>query len=164
MIFDSVERFIVGTVGQPGERAFYLQVRQSGRLATVAVEKSQVGALTQRLEILISQLRKTGVVTLSEPFQRDDDPLEQPIDPDFIVGAISISWNEDAGQIEIELLDVDEDSTVPGWSITLPIDMANAFVKRSQAVISSGRIPCPLCGLAIDPHGHLCPRSNGYRR
>ena len=78
MIFDSVERFIVGTVGQPGERAFYLQVRQSGRLATVAVEKSQVGALTQRLEILISQLRKTGVVTLSEPFKEMMIPSSNP--------------------------------------------------------------------------------------
>lgn len=164
MIFDSVDRFIVGTVGQPGERAFYLQVRQSGRLATVAVEKSQVGALTARLEILIAQLRKTGVVTISEPIQKDDNPLEQPIDPDFIVGAISISWNEDSAHIEIELLDVDEDSTQSGWNIILPIDMAYAFVKRSHAVINSGRLPCPLCGLSIDPQGHLCPRSNGYRR
>jgi hypothetical protein len=25
-------------------------------------------------------------------------------------------------------------------------------------------LPCPFCGIPIDPNGHLCPRSNGYRR
>ena len=24
--------------------------------------------------------------------------------------------------------------------------------------------PCPFCGGALDPTGHICPRANGYRR
>lgn len=163
MIFDAIERFIVGTVGLPGERAFFLQVRQSGKLATVAVEKSQVAALTERLDMLISQLRKSGHAAGLNLVERDDKPLEQPIEADFVVGAISISWNEDGNQVEIELLDVEEESH-QAWNIFLSLEMANAFAKRAHAVIQSGRLPCPLCGLPIDPQGHLCPRANGYRR
>ena len=163
MIFDSVERFIVGTVGLPGERAFFLQVRQSGKLSTIAVEKSQVAALTERLEMLISQLRKSGHATGLNLLERDDKPLEQPIEADFVVGAISISWSEDGNHVDIELLDVEQESH-QGWNLFLSLEMANAFVKRARAVIESGRLPCPLCGLPIDPQGHLCPRANGYRR
>jgi hypothetical protein len=39
--FSRPERFIAGTVGEPGERAFYLQVRASSRLFSVAVEKAK---------------------------------------------------------------------------------------------------------------------------
>lgn len=162
MKFDSVDRFIVGTVGEPGERAFYLQVRQAGRLATVAVEKAQVVALTSRLEMLISQIRKNGQTPPATP--RDDNPLEQPIDADFVVGAIAIAWDDDSNTLSIELSDIVEISDGNNWNLTISVEMAVSFVHRAKAVISAGRLPCPLCGLAIDPHGHLCPRANGYRR
>ncbi|MFZ4108223.1 MAG: DUF3090 domain-containing protein [Candidatus Planktophila sp.] len=162
MIFDAIDRFIVGTVGQPGEREFFLQVRQSTRLVTVAVEKSQVGALTSRMEMLISQLRKSGHAAAVSAV--DDQPLEQPIESDFVVGAISIAWNEETSCVQIELLDVDQEDQSQGLNLHISLDMAQAFVKRANAVINSGRLPCPLCGLAIDPQGHLCPRANGYRR
>ena len=44
-IFETVERFIAGTVGEPGERAFFIQARNGARLISVALEKAQVGAL-----------------------------------------------------------------------------------------------------------------------
>ncbi len=41
---------------------------------------------------------------------------------------------------------------------------ARAFAKRALAVVAAGRPPCPFCGNPLDPDGHICPRSNGYRR
>jgi uncharacterized repeat protein (TIGR03847 family) len=41
---------------------------------------------------------------------------------------------------------------------------ARAFVARAERVVAAGRPPCPLCGLPLDPAGHICPRQNGYRR
>ena len=29
---------------------------------------------------------------------------------------------------------------------------------------AAGRPPCPLCDEPLDPAGHLCVRTNGYRR
>jgi uncharacterized repeat protein (TIGR03847 family) len=41
---------------------------------------------------------------------------------------------------------------------------ARAFAKRALVVVSAGRPPCPFCSLPLDLEGHICPRSNGYRR
>ncbi len=162
MIFDAIDRFIVGTVGQPSEREFFIQLRQSTRLVTVSIEKSQVAALTSRMEMLLSQLRKSGHVAATSAI--DDQPLEQPIESDFVVGAISIAWNEETSCVQIELLDIDQDDEAQGLNLHISLQMAQSFTRRAHAVINAGRLPCPLCGLAIDPQGHLCPRANGYRR
>lgn len=41
---------------------------------------------------------------------------------------------------------------------------AREFARRCLALVAAGRPPCPFCGGPLDPTGHVCPRSNGYRR
>jgi uncharacterized repeat protein (TIGR03847 family) len=60
-LFDSPDRFIAGTVGEPGSRTFFLQAREGGRIASVALEKIQVVALAQRLGELLEELRSRGI-------------------------------------------------------------------------------------------------------
>ena len=43
--FDWPDRFIVGTVGLPGDRTFYLQAKDRDRIFSVALEKQQSAAL-----------------------------------------------------------------------------------------------------------------------
>ena len=164
--FESVERFVAGTVGQPGERAFFIQARDGNRLVTVAVEKLQVAALAERLEIIIDDLRKndSGIRQLNS--EVDDAPLELPIESEFEVGSISMSWDESNQLMSIELFEMAtaEADNQDYLRVNLNISMCNSFIKRSKALIASGRLPCPFCGIAIDPQGHLCPRANGYRR
>ncbi|MDQ1634686.1 MAG: hypothetical protein QOJ32_1495, partial [Frankiaceae bacterium] len=62
-VFDNPERFVAGTVGQPGERTFFLQVRDAGRLVSVATEKGQISALADRLETLLAEVSRTAAVT-----------------------------------------------------------------------------------------------------
>ena len=45
--FDQPDRFIVGTIGAPGEREFYFQIRQKNILISLATEKSQATALAE---------------------------------------------------------------------------------------------------------------------
>ena len=78
-IYDPVERFVAGTVGQPGERTFFLQARTGSRITSVSLEKAQVAALAQRVEILIRDLRRTNPSIALIPTTRDESPLEQPI-------------------------------------------------------------------------------------
>ncbi|MFN2537656.1 MAG: DUF3090 family protein, partial [Mycobacteriales bacterium] len=52
-LFDPPERFVAGTVGQPGDRTFYLQASGAGRTVSVALEKVQVQVLAERLEELL---------------------------------------------------------------------------------------------------------------
>ena len=54
--FDPPERFVAGTVGEPGARTFFLQARDGARLVSVALEKQQVAALAERIDELLDEL------------------------------------------------------------------------------------------------------------
>jgi uncharacterized repeat protein (TIGR03847 family) len=165
--FSRPERFIAGTVGEPGERAFFLQVRSSNRLLSVAVEKAQVQAIIARLDVMVAEIRKSNPLINIEKFPTDDAPLESPVEAEFQVGAMSLAWDEVSSLICIELYELEEDeedSTGEVVEINISLGMAMAFTARSKAVVNAGRLPCPFCGIPIDPRGHLCPRANGYRR
>jgi len=165
--FSRPERFIAGTVGEPGERAFFLQVRSSYRLFSVAVEKAQVQAIIARLDVMVAEIRKSNPLINIEKFSTDDAPLESPVEAEFQVGAMSLAWDEESTLICIELYELEEDeedSTGEVVEINISLGMAIAFTARSKAVVNAGRLPCPFCGIPIDPRGHLCPRANGYRR
>ena len=56
-ILDPIESFIVGTIGAPGEREFFLQVKFHGGIHSFAIEKGQVSALADRLAVLIGELK-----------------------------------------------------------------------------------------------------------
>jgi len=165
--FSRPERFIAGTVGEPGERAFFLQVRSSYRLFSVAVEKAQVQAIIARLDVMVAEIRKSNPLINIEKFSTDDAPLESPVESEFQVGAMSLAWDEESTLICIELYELEEDeedSTGEVVEINISLGTAIAFTARSKAVVNAGRLPCPFCGIPIDPRGHLCPRANGYRR
>ena len=53
--YDPPERFIAGTVGQPGERTFYLQASAAGRVTSVVLEKFQVSLLAERIDELLDE-------------------------------------------------------------------------------------------------------------
>ena len=165
--FTTPERFVAGTVGEPGERAFYLQIRTSSRLFSVAVEKAQVQAMSSRLEVMIAEIRKSNPSMMIDKLPTDDAPLESPIDAEFQIGAMSFAWDNDTKLICVELFELEddeEDSEEEVVVINISLAMAAAFSVRSKAVVNAGRLPCPFCGIPIDPRGHLCPRANGYRR
>ena len=165
--FTTPERFVAGTVGEPGERAFYLQIRSNARLFSVAVEKAQVQAISARLEVMIAEIRKSNPLMIIEKLPIDDAPLESPIDAEFQIGAMSLTWDEESALICVELFELEddeEDSEGEVVEINITVAMAAAFAARSKAVVNAGRLPCPFCGIPIDPRGHLCPRANGYRR
>lgn len=165
--FTQPERFVSGTVGEPGERAFYLQARTATRLISVAVEKAQVQALSARLEIMIAEVRKANPLITFEKLAVDDKPLESPIDAEFQIGAISLAWDEESQLMCVELFELEDDEEETEGEVlevNITIAMAAAFAARSKAVVNAGRLPCPFCGIPIDPRGHLCPRANGYRR
>ena len=58
--FDPPERFVVGTVGAPGQRTFFLQARDGARLTSVALEKQQVQILAREVDELLDKLIEAG--------------------------------------------------------------------------------------------------------
>lgn len=184
--FDPPERFVAGTVGEPGARTFFLQARAGRQLVSVALEKQQVALLAERVDELLDEVTAlaAGVVPAVAPFELDDnDPLDQPIEEEFRAGTMTLSWDPGDERIVIEVFPVDETvafvtETAEGEQqieveepepeevliIRITPGQARAFAKRAQQVVSAGRPDCPFCGGPIDPAGHLCPRANGFKR
>ncbi|QZY27655.1 DUF3090 domain-containing protein [Nocardioides coralli] len=181
--FDPPERFIAGTVGEPGERTFFLQARAGNRLVSVALEKQQVVALAERMDQLLDELMQAdtqGVVPAVAPLDLDDsEPLDQPIEEEFRAGTMTLSWDPADERVVIEVFpyseaavvspdQVDEDFEEPEPEelllVRLPAAAARSFVKRAGQVVEAGRPSCPFCGEPMDPQGHLCVRANGFKR
>lgn len=166
---DPLESFIVGTIGQPGEREFYLQAKFHGGIHSFAIDKGQVSALADRMAMLIGELKAAdyrfeNVIAV---------PLEVPLIPEFQIGVIGIVWLGESEQVSLDIQEitegdndlVPEDEAGPAlFRLMMSPDIANAFVNQARKVVSAGRAPCPFCGLPINREGHLCPRANGYRR
>jgi uncharacterized repeat protein (TIGR03847 family) len=166
-VYDDPDRFVAGTVGEPGERAFFIQVKSSQRLASVALEKAQVQAIAARLEVMVAEVKKSDPLIAIVKSPPDDAPLDSPIDAEFQVGAISLAWNEQTQRICLELYELEDDEANAEGEIlevNISVGVALSFAARSKAVVNAGRLPCPFCSIPIDPRGHLCPRANGYRR
>ena len=53
----------------------------------------------------------------------------------------------------------EEEMSVSFWITT---DQANAVAEEALRICTAGRPRCFLCGLPINPEGHVCPRSNGH--
>jgi uncharacterized repeat protein (TIGR03847 family) len=167
--FDQPDRFIVGTIGAPGEREFYFQMRQKNMVVSLATEKLQVTALAERITTIIREIKKSAPLSGVNAGPLDDLPLELPLDSEFVVGAIGIAFDPSLLEIEISFRaeDADEvegDDLGPVVEIHLDLSMALAFAQRTLALVAAGRPLCPFCISPIDPRGHLCPRANGYRR
>jgi len=166
-VFDEPDRFVAGTIGEPGDRAFYLQARKGGALVSVAVEKVQVAALAQRLDDLLD-----AVDAPPQPTATDQASLEEPVVELFRVGAMALAWDAGTDAVVIEA----QTPTEGGDYVELPDDAedgpdllrvrinaadARGFVRRAEALLTAGRPACPFCGQPLDPQGHFCSRGNG---
>lgn len=178
-LFDPPERFVTGTVGEPGERVFYLQATGGGRTISVALEKVQVAVLAERLEELLGEVARRLHVEVPEQAAGVEDlaPLDAPVEEEFRVGTMGLAWDGDAHLVVVEahaqtgaedeeapepLTDAEEGPDV--LRVRMSPAVARAFIARAERVVAAGRPPCPLCGLPLDPAGHVCPRQNGFRR
>jgi uncharacterized repeat protein (TIGR03847 family) len=184
-VFDPPGRFVAGTVGEPGQRTFFLQAVDGARVTSVALEKQQVSVLAERVDALLDEVvrrsgGKAGVPAVAPPDLEDTEPLQAPILEEFRVGTMALAWDPEDEVVIIEaqamvpdseesddpplIVEDDDDEGPDLLRVRLSGAAARAFVKRAESVLAAGRAPCPLCGLPLDPEGHVCPRQNGYRR
>lgn len=178
-VFHQPDRFVAGTVGEPGDRIFYLQASEEPRLISVTLEKQQLAVLSERLASLLEEITTrfgTEVPAAAPAELVDNEPLAVPVEEEFRVGTMGLGWDAESSSVVVELLavtegEVDEtvvlDDTEEGPDavrVFLTPAHARAFTERAERVVNAGRKPCPLCGEPLDPDGHICPRQNGYRR
>ncbi len=176
-LFDPPERFVAGTVGQPGDRTFFLQARDGARIVSIVLEKVQVAVLADRLRDLLAELERRGVASANaDPtaiVPDDTGPLDEPINEAFRAGMLTLGWDGEDERILVEAHaqsegeadaepDDDEMDELDLLRVRITADTARSFVVRAARIVASGRPPCPLCGAPLDPQGHICPRRNGH--
>jgi uncharacterized repeat protein (TIGR03847 family) len=156
----SVDAITLGTVGEPGQRVFYLQVWDGGRVRSLKLEKQQVAAFAVAVGDLLSDLPP------AEPLQPPD--LLDPGQPDWIVGTMALTAFDDDEQRAMLILselvpddvDADEDA-VSTARLGLSLAQLASLAALAEELVEAGRPPCPLCGRPLDPAGHTCPKTNG---
>lgn len=178
MELERADRITAGAVGEPGRRIFYLQARTGMDVVTVIVEKQQVELLSASILELLSRIDKE---TGPGPADEELEELEEPLEPRFRVGRLSIGYEENHDLILLELeelleeeteregaevgtevgVDLEEPERIRLWATR---EQMLALSRHGAAVAARGRPACQFCGNPMDPEGHTCPAMNGHSR
>jgi uncharacterized repeat protein (TIGR03847 family) len=178
MDLEHVDRITADAVGEPGSRTFFLQMRSGAEIVSVVLEKQQLQLLAASIEELLGQVdRPTDVV------QGAEGGLEEPLDPLWRVGRLSLGYHEDLDLMLLEVVELlpeseeaeEEDLTTASSPATdePPPEAARirvwatreqmlALARHGAAVVAAGRPLCRYCGNPLDPAGHTCPAMNGH--
>lgn len=174
-------RVVLGSIGPPGQRVFYLQARQDDVLISLKLEKHQVAFLTGGLREVLADLAATSPDSTDEVAQE----LEEPLQEEWAVGALELAYDPAGDRIVLvaaeagELDEAEEDDEPDASPLPLPNGseegpaggVARMSITRQQAatmieegkrLLRAGRPPCPLCGFPLT-EDHSCPKTNGHR-
>jgi uncharacterized repeat protein (TIGR03847 family) len=172
--FSWPDRVVIGTVGVPGARTFYLQVRTGAQIVSIALEKQQSALLADKVDEILDQLitleGNPFSVPTGTPIELVDNDGLEAVEEQFRTGAMSLGWDPTTAQVVIEaypISDVDADSDDESLDqegadvsemllVRMPVGTARAFARRTREVVGAGRPTCPLCGDPIDAGGHIC--------
>ena len=166
--------FTADYVGEPGQRTFYLQMRDAARTLTYLVEKQQVTLLAEKLRELLMMIDPADTIK-NTPATRDPAlALEGPLEPESRLGTIGLAYEEDVDRVVVlmqPVTEIAEDTEIEdivdaedSMRFILRRDQVRSFILHALAATGEGRPICQLCGLPMDPAGHACPASNGHRK
>lgn len=166
---DPVSRITAAAVGDPGNRAFYLQARKEDVVVSLLVEKQQVALLSMHVDELLDRVGSPASDDPAVPDPADLD-LEEPVVSEFRVGQIGLGYDEARDLVLVQCEEyvaeeeaeerTEEPARVRLWATRAQL---YALARRGEREVGSGRPVCRMCGEPIDPEGHFCPRSNGHR-
>ncbi|MDQ3981284.1 MAG: DUF3090 family protein [Actinomycetota bacterium] len=169
MQFDvTPEVFTADFTGRPGERTFYVQARSSSGVHSFLIEKQQVAILVEKLQEMLLMIDEEDTIAAAAP-QRDPAlGLEEPVEPEWRIGTIGLLYDESRDIVvvvlqEIREEDEEEEEDESGYRFFLRRDQVRSLILHALAAVGEGRPLCQLCGLPMDPDGHVCPASNGHR-
>ncbi|MBN1230909.1 MAG: DUF3090 family protein [Anaerolineales bacterium] len=156
-----VDYIRIDAIGQPGERAFYIQGGSETMEITILVEKFQIETLAIAIQQFLDELTKqyNDLFPVPFTFQEKDMIITPPVEPFFRAGEIGLGYNaendlviivvEDILMGEMEEADARE---VRYWGTR---EQMGALALWGLEVVSRGR--------SIDTTGYFDPRKNGNK-
>jgi uncharacterized repeat protein (TIGR03847 family) len=165
-----VTRITAGAVGDLGRRVFIIQAHYGQDTASWVIEKGQAVALSRALPRLLDDVR-AEYPELSDPLVAAEPDLElnEPLEPQFRVGSIGVSYDRIHDLVVLTLVDADAEDgesvelrSVEGYEeepelqIYTTRGQALLLGRQAEVVVTAGRPACPRCGDPIDDFGHFC--------
>ncbi|MSQ06856.1 MAG: DUF3090 family protein [Dehalococcoidia bacterium] len=149
--------------GEPGKRTFRLAVEAGTARGIVWLEKEQLLQLGMYLQRAIQDLSPSDRARRTSFREEAWSGGRPPID--FKARRMLVSHDQANGCFYLQAHQDDEEEPDPNASSVsfwISTEQADALAALAQRICAAGRPPCALCGLPLDPDGHVCPRSNGH--
>jgi uncharacterized repeat protein (TIGR03847 family) len=170
---DSIDALGAGAVGEPGQRAFYIQARSESAQLTVLVEKEQVALLASEAVAFLDRIADQypeDLIALPETVAE----LHEPTVPLFRARMIGLGFDPERELVLIELREHSDDDDEEEGDDAPAVEHEEGYVARIYATrpqvramaahgagaVAAGRPLCELCSQPLDPAGHRCPRWN----
>ncbi len=162
--FGNLTHISAVAVGVPGQRTFFLIIANGREWVRVWLEKEVLEALAVAIERLTDALALEKLYDPASAPEEGPGAKEAPAGlPASEVEVEQISLGYDEGKAILDLVVHPSGPRPLGWSelyCHLGLGMLKEFGVRAAKVCAAGRPRCPLCGLPMDPEGHICPESN----
>src|SRR5688572_5758162 len=145
------EGFVVDYTGEPGHRTFFVQARAADRTLSYLLEKQQVAVLADKLREVLVLVDADDPVLTATPARDPALRLEAPIEPEWRIGTIGLSYDDTTGHVIVALQPVeesDEPEELPPAELEpdefavrfrLRPDQVRAFVLHALHVVGEGR-------------------------
>lgn len=153
--FSEPDFFVVGAIGEPGNRVFYLQAGQHEVIVSLRCEKQHVAALAHHLDELFADLPPT----VPDPQSRQ---LREPIETTWLLGSLAFGFDPSNDRIMILAEELTDDPPGAEARFTITRGQAASIIATTEELLAGSRPLCRICGLPMNPDGHVCPRSNGH--
>lgn len=151
------------TFGEPGKRTFRLVLESGQARSYVWLEKEQLfqlgAGLKEAVERQTESEREQGSSPTAPPWRGEDTTIE------FKARVLSGRHDPDTNSFYLQAQGDEEqgsEADVTSISFWITVEQASVLASESLRICAAGRPPCFLCGLPIDPTGHVCPRANGH--
>ena len=164
-----VSTITIGTMGQPGQRVFYLQARRGPTTVTIETEKEQVRALALGIHQFLEELtQRFPDRTELDQIPQSELNLAQPLDSEFKVGQMGLGYDSDQDLVVVVAQSLQPEGESEENAVTARFwvtrGQAKAMADHALNVVAQGRPMCALCGRPIDSEGHFCPKRNGHTK
>ena len=164
--FGPVSSIEAETFGEPGKRTFRLVTASGAARSYIWLEKEQLFQLGVHLQEAIRTLSDEDRRKASRPSEPAWDGGEESVE--FRARRMILKYDVAANSFNLEAYeggdaeageDDQEGSSVGFW---MSPDQADRLYQEALRICAAGRPPCFLCGMPINPDGHVCPRANGH--
>lgn len=149
------------TFGEPGNRTFRLVMSAGLAISYVWMEKEQLYQLGIYLQEALKTLSEEDRQRESVPGEPEWAGGEQSVE--FKARQMMLNYDSPANYFYLTAFESDESepeaSSVSCW---ITPAQSERLSQEALRICAAGRPPCFLCGLPINPDGHVCPRANGH--